>query len=152
MRITESRIRQIIREETHRIISEGDDNDLQNDLQIEGFEWDDQHNDAGTQSQGGELTLTFSVGGMTDMKATRYISSYIMSEPSLLEDLTDEINSTLEQNNLPGVSPERAASALAPKLKGIMDALRDSENIYQRDAAAGGSGDFFESRRRRRRG
>lgn len=149
MRINESRIRRIIREEARRVLREGTGG-----LEVQGFEWDDLHNDGGARTQGGELTINFSAGDMTDMKATKYITSYIMSEKGLLEDLTDEINSTLEQNDLPSVSIDDLRSVLGSKLGEIMRELEKSEDIYQRDAAeadryGGGGGDFYESRRRR---
>lgn len=146
MRITEGRIRQIIREEARRALRESDSGV---DFKIQEFEWDDLHNDGGARTQGGELTVMFSAGDMTDMKATKYITSYVMSEKSLLEDLTYEINSTLEQNELESVDEETVKAALGDKLNQIMSELERSEKIYQDDAAAseGGDGDFYESKR-----
>ena len=150
MRINESRIRRIIREESRRVLRESEGGGLK----IDEFVWDDIHNDGGSRSQGGELTLKFSAGDMSNMEAMKYIGSYSMSERSLLEDLTDAINDTLEQNELPTVSMDELKGALGSKLGEIMRELEQSDATYQRDAEeadrySSGGGDFYESRRRR---
>ena len=150
MSISEKKIRQIIREESRRVLRESEGGGLK----IDEFVWDDIHNDGGSRSQGGELTLKFSAGDMSNMEAMKYIGSYSMSERSLLEDLTDAINDTLEQNELPTVSMDELKGALGSKLGEIMRELEQSDATYQRDAEeadrySSGGGDFYESRRRR---
>lgn len=158
MSINESVIRRIIREESFRFLNEGEG---LAGLKIIDFEWDDMHNDGGMRTQGGELTIMFYTEEMhkaniDNAEAKKYISSYLIPEDHLLEDLTTEINNVLEGMKLPTVDESEVrealgGDALGGDLKKIMGMLRESEKIYQ-DAADeadryGGGGDFFESRR-----
>ena len=148
MRINESKIRQIIREEARRVLREGGDDEQKHKDRIASFEtgyefghddaeeelsggaleisraeWFDLYNDASSSSQGGEIEIDYSKGDGT-RSATITVSSYTESESYIVERISDELS----------VSEDEARAALGSKLNDIMRELENSDRIYQQDA------------------
>jgi hypothetical protein len=159
MRISESRIRQIIRQEARRALREGTSTD--GALEISNVAWDVVYNDPEMGSQQGNVVFNFKFGKGADgapiVEVENFevsVVSFMTREKDLLESITERIVEKIQDNlidderediELPaGIEAEEwVRAALGPDLKKIMDSLEESERQYQQLAGGGGGGGWY---------
>ena len=157
-KLTESKLRQIIREELNEMIggpggkyerpvrgryNPYDDSEEEvpdqdppgpGDLKILGYEWIEEYNDPEMGSQQGDLVIDFSIDD-DKIKAKYTLTSFILSKESVVEDITYAINEELGESEQ--VDEAAVAEALGPNmLNDIMAELAESQRAYQAQADA----------------
>lgn len=158
VKIAESKLRQIIREELNEMIggpggkyerpvrgryNPYDDSEEEvpdqdppgpGDLKILGYEWIEEYNDPEMGSQQGDLVIDFSIDD-DKIKAKYTLTSFILSKESVVEDITYAINEELGESEQ--VDEAAVAEALGPNmLNDIMAELAESQRAYQAQADA----------------